>query len=104
MAHPWPGNIRQLKNVIANAVILSDGEEISGLEFGDGEAAGEEISIDKDLHTTVARYSRDFEKTDHPLGPGEEQRQHLEERDPPGHQPKDPLREDPPARAGQRSA
>ena len=32
--HAWPGNIRQLKNVIANAVILSDGEEISGLESG----------------------------------------------------------------------
>ena len=62
MSHPWPGNIRQLKNVIANAVILSDGEEISGLENGDGETAGEEISIDKDLHTTVAHYAREFER------------------------------------------
>ncbi|MGA2478954.1 MAG: sigma-54 dependent transcriptional regulator [Spirochaetia bacterium] len=62
MSHPWPGNIRQLKNVIANAVILSDGEEISGLENGDGETASEEISIDKDLHTTVAHYAREFER------------------------------------------
>jgi two-component system, NtrC family, response regulator AtoC len=62
MSHPWPGNIRQLKNVIANAVILSDGEEIAGLEHGDGEAAAEEISIDKDLHTTVTRYAREFER------------------------------------------
>ncbi len=60
--HPWPGNIRKLKNVIANAVILSDGEEISGLEYGDGGKSEDEIRIDKDLATTVARYSRDIEK------------------------------------------
>jgi DNA-binding NtrC family response regulator len=60
--HSWPGNIRQLKNVIANAVILSDGEEISGLEFGDAGKPEEEIQIDKDLPSTVARYSREIEK------------------------------------------
>jgi len=60
--HPWPGNIRQLKNVIANAVILSDGEEISGLEYGDAGKSEEEILIDTDLPTTVARYSREVEK------------------------------------------
>jgi two-component system, NtrC family, response regulator AtoC len=62
MSHPWPGNIRQLKNVIANAVILSDGEEISGLEYGDREIAGDEICIDKDLPTTVAHHAREFER------------------------------------------
>jgi DNA-binding NtrC family response regulator len=62
MTHPWPGNIRQLKNVIANAVILSDGEEITGLEQGNGDAAGDEISIDSDLQTTVAQYAREFER------------------------------------------
>jgi DNA-binding NtrC family response regulator len=61
-SHSWPGNIRQLKNVIANAVILSDGEEISGLEYGDGGAQEEEILIDKDLPSTVARYSDEIEK------------------------------------------
>jgi two-component system response regulator AtoC len=60
--HSWPGNIRQLKNVIANAVILSDGEEISGLEYGDAGRAEEEILIDKDLPSTVARYSSEIEK------------------------------------------
>jgi two-component system, NtrC family, response regulator AtoC len=60
--HPWPGNIRQLKNVIANAVILSDGEQIAGLEYGDAEKSEEEIFIDKDLPTTVARYSQEIEK------------------------------------------
>jgi two-component system response regulator AtoC len=61
-AHPWPGNIRQLKNVIANAVILSDGEEISGLAYGDAGKLEQEILIDTDLPTTVARYSREVEK------------------------------------------
>ncbi|HET6451670.1 MAG TPA: sigma-54 dependent transcriptional regulator, partial [Spirochaetia bacterium] len=61
-AHSWPGNIRQLRNVIANAVILSEGEEISGLEFGDGGMAHEEIHLDKDLPSTVARYSREIER------------------------------------------
>ena len=79
--HPWPGNIRQLKNVIANAVILSDGEEISGLEYGDAGKSEEEILIDQDLPTTVARYSREVEKKDHPLGTREEQGQHHQERD-----------------------
>jgi DNA-binding NtrC family response regulator len=25
-AHPWPGNIRELKNVLESAVLLSEGE------------------------------------------------------------------------------
>jgi two-component system response regulator AtoC len=62
VAHPWPGNIRQLKNVIANAVILSDGEEISRLDYGEPHLPQEEISIDKDLPSTVSRYSREIEK------------------------------------------
>jgi len=62
MAYPWPGNIRQLKNVITNAVILSDGEEISGLEFGDGESAAQDIHVEGDLQATIARYSTDLER------------------------------------------
>jgi DNA-binding NtrC family response regulator len=60
-AYPWPGNIRQLKNVITNAVILSDGEEISDLEFGDGHAVLGDIPLIGDLHTTVAKYANDAE-------------------------------------------
>jgi len=62
MSYPWPGNIRQLKNVITNAVLLSDGEEISGLEFGDGIGAPEEIHLEGDLQATVARYTTDLER------------------------------------------
>jgi DNA-binding NtrC family response regulator len=61
MAYPWPGNIRQLKNVITNAVLLSDAEEISVLEFGDG-IAPEEIYLEGDLQATVARYTTDLER------------------------------------------
>jgi DNA-binding NtrC family response regulator len=62
VSYPWPGNIRQLKNVIINAVLLSDGEEISGLEFGDGAGAPEEVHLEGDLQATVARYTTDLER------------------------------------------
>lgn len=32
-AHPWPGNVRQLKNVVERAVYRSGGEEIESFEF-----------------------------------------------------------------------
>jgi DNA-binding NtrC family response regulator len=62
MAYPWPGNIRQLRNVITNAVILSEGEEIAGLELGDSAAHKDELLIDGDLHAMMTRYSSDMEK------------------------------------------
>jgi len=31
--HPWPGNVRQLKNVIESAVILSDGDTLGPAEL-----------------------------------------------------------------------
>ncbi len=29
MSHPWPGNVRQLRNVIENMVVLSDGDRLT---------------------------------------------------------------------------
>jgi transcriptional regulator of acetoin/glycerol metabolism len=43
-------------------VLLSEGEEISGLEFGDGFTAPEDIHLEGDLPATVARYATDLEK------------------------------------------
>jgi len=60
-AHPWPGNIRQLKNVVANAVILSDGPEIRSIDLGDSLPTGE-IELEGDLPTTVARHVADLER------------------------------------------
>jgi DNA-binding NtrC family response regulator len=62
MAYHWPGNIRQLRNVIANAVILSDGEEIASLELGESIPREDEMQIDGDLRTMMARYTAEMEK------------------------------------------
>ena len=60
VAHPWPGNIRQLKNVITNAVILSDGEEISGLELrGRGSSVGRHTHGQGPAHDGGSIFHRD---------------------------------------------
>jgi DNA-binding NtrC family response regulator len=78
-AHPWPGNIRQLKNVITNAVILSEGTEIAALSFGDamddGRLGGPALDgaaahdghadgsmVPGDLRATMARAAARMEK------------------------------------------
>ena len=33
LGHPWPGNVRQLKNVVERAVYRSGGREIEGVDF-----------------------------------------------------------------------
>lgn len=60
--YAWPGNIRQLRNVITNAVILSEGEEISTLELGEGGGGAGEIAIDGNLQTTVRRHMNELER------------------------------------------
>jgi DNA-binding NtrC family response regulator len=62
VAYPWPGNIRQLKNVVTNAVLLSEGEEITNLELGDGLGPSEEIRLEGGLQATVARYTTEVER------------------------------------------
>jgi DNA-binding NtrC family response regulator len=41
MRHNWPGNIRELENVIERAVLMADGAEIelNDLQIGQGETA-----------------------------------------------------------------
>jgi two-component system response regulator AtoC len=60
--YAWPGNIRQLRNVITNAVILSEGEEISTLELGEAGGGAGEIAIDGNLQTTVRRHMNELER------------------------------------------
>jgi DNA-binding NtrC family response regulator len=31
--HPWPGNVRQLENAVFRAVVLAEGDEVTGSEF-----------------------------------------------------------------------
>jgi transcriptional regulator of acetoin/glycerol metabolism len=50
LGYQWPGNVRQLRNVIDSAVVLADGDQI---EVGDlglrGVASGELESLDLEM-------------------------------------------------------
>jgi two-component system NtrC family response regulator len=37
-AHPWPGNVREMENIIKRAVIMADGPQIVGEDLGLGES------------------------------------------------------------------
>jgi len=45
--HPWPGNVRQLENVIKRAVIMAEGVSISAadLELADGEGDQQPLNL-----------------------------------------------------------
>jgi DNA-binding NtrC family response regulator len=48
--HPWPGNIRELRNVLERAVLLSDQQVLSRKDLRFDEASGPEVSeYDTDL-------------------------------------------------------
>lgn len=55
LEHPWPGNVRQLKNVVERAVYRSGGREIEGVDFdpfdspfAPGREARPEAAVPKD--------------------------------------------------------
>ncbi|MET0962236.1 MAG: PEP-CTERM-box response regulator transcription factor [Noviherbaspirillum sp.] len=37
-AHPWPGNVREMENIIKRAVIMADGPQIMGEDLGLGDS------------------------------------------------------------------
>jgi len=39
LAHPWPGNVRQLRNVLERAVLLSERALLEPADLGEGAAA-----------------------------------------------------------------
>jgi len=43
LAYGWPGNVRQLRNVIDSAVVLAEGEEIAVGDLGIREPVGDEL-------------------------------------------------------------
>jgi len=60
--YSWPGNIRQLKNIITNAVILSDDYELSHIELPQ-RILEEEISLPgESLKSAVERHTGVLEK------------------------------------------
>lgn len=65
LAYPWPGNIRQLKNIITNAVLLSDGDTFHSLNIPDFVNECEEtetVSSFIDLKTYVDQHTEKVEK------------------------------------------
>ena len=67
-AYPWPGNIRELENVLARAALLSDGEEITPADLpplATGEIstpAGVQLADGRPLKQIVADASRAVER------------------------------------------
>src|SRR6185436_17793835 len=43
-SHPWPGNVRQLRNVLERAVLLSDQPVLHEADIGDGLAAAGSVA------------------------------------------------------------
>jgi Nif-specific regulatory protein len=44
VAYPWPGNVRQLRNVIDSAVVLASGDRIEAHDLGLRDAGGDELT------------------------------------------------------------
>lgn len=59
--YDWPGNIRQLKNIVSNAVLLADSDTITRLDSFDGKAADELALLDNNLKETIAKKTRQYE-------------------------------------------
>ncbi|MFW6209339.1 MAG: sigma-54-dependent transcriptional regulator [Spirochaetota bacterium] len=65
MNYSWPGNIRQLKNVITNAVLLSDGDTFNALNIPDFERNCDENEAQNsfvDLKTYVNQHTEQVER------------------------------------------
>ncbi|MFD1627331.1 sigma 54-interacting transcriptional regulator [Azospirillum griseum] len=75
-SHPWPGNVRQLQNVVFRTLTLADGPVI-GLEHldlsrdggGDPKSAGEDDVLPPDWHTAQRRFEADLLRRLWPLYP-----------------------------------
>lgn len=59
----WPGNIRQLKNVITNAVLLNEGEDLTILDLPGMSGKEPEIMQREDLKSAVSRHTESMERT-----------------------------------------
>jgi transcriptional regulator with PAS, ATPase and Fis domain len=61
LEYGWPGNIRQLKNLITNAVLLNDGDEIEYMDFPDYHQKGQTAGTGQGLKDTVAGQVKNLE-------------------------------------------
>ena len=62
--YSWPGNIRQLKNVITNAVILAEADTITSLNIPAFQSSGQKqkLSDSLDLKVLIEKETGDIEK------------------------------------------
>ncbi|MEJ2664371.1 MAG: sigma-54 dependent transcriptional regulator, partial [Spirochaetia bacterium] len=63
LEYSWPGNIRQLKNLITNAVLLNDGEEITFMEFPKYPTGDRTTNLHAGLKDTVADQVKSLERS-----------------------------------------
>ncbi len=61
LEYDWPGNIRQLKNLITNAVLLNDGDEIEYIDFPDYHQKAQVTDMGQGLKDTVAGQVKSLE-------------------------------------------
>ncbi len=61
LEYSWPGNIRQLKNAITNAVLLNDGEIIETMDFPEYNNQAELSKIERGLKNVVADQVKSLE-------------------------------------------
>jgi DNA-binding NtrC family response regulator len=63
LSYSWPGNIRQLKNVVTNAVILSEAGGLAPIELPDGGRQDPaDLPLEGTLKETVLRHTAALEK------------------------------------------
>jgi DNA-binding NtrC family response regulator len=65
LGHSWPGNIRELENVLTRALVLCDGDtiELSDLNLPDAGGIEGDLSFQQTKSRVVQRFEHDFLET-----------------------------------------
>ena len=58
-SHPWPGNIRELRNAIERAVILAEGGEIHSRDLPDSGGPAAEVSVQTGMRVSLEELEKE---------------------------------------------